>query len=92
MKVSEIRRAFEDAAQHLGDPSWVESNLNFGVGFLLGGENAWSAALMVALAEKAYGPRAHRPAHEGGVGLLDLKRRLGLAASHVEDFLAPADD
>jgi hypothetical protein len=92
MKVSDIRRAFEDAAQRLDDPTWIESNLNFGVGFLLGGENAWSAALMVALAEKAYGVKAHRPSRDGGVGLMDLKRRIGLAASNIEDFQAPGDD
>ena len=92
MKVSDNRRAFEDVAQHIGDLTYVESNLNFGVGFLLGGENAWSAALLIALAEKAYGAKAHQRPEGGGVGLLDLKRRIGLAASHVEDFQAPADD
>lgn len=73
----EINRGWEDVARRIDDPARIELHLRYVVGFLLGADNALGAALMIALAEKAYGPRV----------VLDLKRQVGLAGS----LSAPAD-
>jgi hypothetical protein len=84
VKLEEIRRAFEDIAKRIDDETYINAATHFTTGFLLGGDNAWGAALVVALAERTYGA--------GMPGLTDLKRKIGLAASHVEDYTAPSDD
>jgi hypothetical protein len=82
MKVAEIRRAFEDVAKRIDDETYISAAAHYTTGFLLGGDNAWGAALVIALLERTYG--AAMP------GLTDLKYKIGLA-SHV-DFAAPSDD
>jgi hypothetical protein len=78
MKPVEIRRAFEDIAKHIDDPVYSLTAAHYVTGFLLGGDNAWGAALVVALCEKVYGA--------GDPYLKNLKLKCGLAGSHVEDF------
>jgi hypothetical protein len=58
MKHSEIIRAWNDVAANIDDARWVMSCVAFTTGFLAGGDNPYGAALVMALAEKAYG---HHP-------------------------------
>ena len=71
MKPEQVARAFEDAARHIDDADYTMSGVHFTVGYLLGGDMAHAATLVLALAEAKFGA--------GAPGLTDLKRKIGLA-------------
>lgn len=73
MKPEQVVRAFVDVTQHIDDADYTMSGVHFTVGYLLGGDMAHAATLVLALAEAKFGA--------GAPGLTDLKRKIGLAMS-----------
>lgn len=76
MKPEQVVRAFEDAVRNIDNPDYTMAGVHFTVGYLLGGDMAHAAMLVLALAEQRFGPRAP--------GLTDLKRKIGLAGLYAE--------
>ena len=61
MKPEQVVRAFEDAARHIDDADYTMSGVHFTVGYLLGGDMAHAATLVLALAEAKFGAGAPGP-------------------------------
>jgi hypothetical protein len=65
-----MSRAWLDVTRDVGNPDFTMANVTFTAGFLAGGEKYHAAALVIALAEKVYGP--HRE-------LFSIKHSLGIS-------------
>jgi hypothetical protein len=64
-----MKRAWNDVANDIRNPDFTLANVSYTAGFLQGCEKYHGAALVIALAEQAYGDHPE---------LLRLKRKVGI--------------